>query len=105
MERRALRLLQNSRRAFFDPTVLSGHWHEDRETSPRRMESFMARGRGGASHHGDVECAYAGLEWFLVLSKTASSPRFFGSHCSLLAPGFLSHQDIEFFSAHSANRA
>jgi len=32
------------------------------------MEGFMARDRGGASHHTDVECAYAGLEWFLVLS-------------------------------------
>jgi hypothetical protein len=28
----------------------------------------MARCRGGAGHHVSVECAYARLEWFLVLS-------------------------------------
>jgi len=32
------------------------------------MESFMARGRRGAGHYADMECAYAELERYLVLS-------------------------------------
>ena len=36
--------------------------------SPRRMANFMARYRGGDAHYADVECAYAELERYLVLS-------------------------------------
>jgi len=32
------------------------------------MANFMAHYRGGDGHYADVECAYAELEWYLVLS-------------------------------------
>ena len=35
----------------------------------------MARYRGGDGHYADVECAYAQLEWYLVLSCNTAHPQ------------------------------
>jgi hypothetical protein len=54
----------------------------------------MARNRGGASHHSDVECAYAGLEGFLVVNNEAT--KFLPASVIGLAPndaGIIQLQD------------
>ena len=58
VHRTAFDKLRLRRGAHYAATSFDRLGHENREIA-RRMESFMARGRGGAGHYADLECGHA----------------------------------------------